>query len=467
MIRNILMGAAAASVAAAAGCGTVITVDDISTRLGAMEAGAAAPRGEAPAAVTELTLDEALRLARAWAPALHRAGAGVLSARGAVRQAGVWANPELELEAEDGGDASAGFDGNTVYTTRLSWQLPIFTGRSASIAAAESELAARRVHVEHERAELEGRVRRAYTRALAARQALGFAETTERLAAEAVQATERLQAGGEVGQGELLQAQIAHDHSEEALAHAKADVATALRGLAASMGLPALRIGALGGTLQEQWPVIDAATTLKRCNSFAPEVRAAEARLRAAQAAVTAADGAGWPEPVLSVGTATGRGADGRETAIEWGVGIAIPVFDANRGAVAQAQGAVLAAAASHREAVNTVLSQGAALVAGYDLARDDLTRYQTHIVPHAEEALGLIRAGFPAQYSLRDLILAQQTLAQARQERLARVIRLSHAAVALETLTGRPLSGLAAEPAPPEEPGGKGGDGDSKKEKR
>ncbi len=452
MTRNILVGAFAASITATAGCGSVTTVNDIAARLGAAETGAVAPRADAPTHVASLSLTQALELARAWAPALHRANARVLAAGGALQQAGVWSNPELGLESEDGDIESGGFDGNTVYRTRLSWQLPIYSGRAARVSAAQSELAARQVHVEHERAEVAGRVRRAYARALAAQLALTVATQAEQLTNESVTATERLQAGGEVGRGELLQAQIEHDRAEEGLAHAQAAGAASVRQLARELGLPGLRIASLADALRTSWPAIQAGATLQRCNAFAPEVRAAEARLHAAQAAVTAADRSGWPEPVLSAGTATGRGADGRETALEWGIGIGIPVFDTNRGGVAEAQGAVLEAAADHRAAQNAVLALGQALISAYELARTDLARYETHIVPHAEEALGLIQKGFPAHYSLRDLIVAQRTVAGAQGERIERLVRLNDAAVALETLTGQPLDALeqvAPVPAP------------------
>ena len=95
-VRNVLLTAATAFIATGAHGSEIVSAAGSSVGGGAVQSGESL-----------LTLEVAIRRALELNPLLKAADAGVSSADARALQAGLWPNPELELEVENFGGAVA------------------------------------------------------------------------------------------------------------------------------------------------------------------------------------------------------------------------------------------------------------------------------------------------------------------------------------------------------------------------
>src|SRR5262245_8724482 len=113
-----------------------------------------AAQAQESAGTNTLTLDEAIRLALENNPDLRASGARVDAASGRAQQSGKWANPELELSAEDWPvDQGRGFS-DAKHLVGISQTLP-FPGKKSldrriggtGVKLSAAELAVRRTEI--------------------------------------------------------------------------------------------------------------------------------------------------------------------------------------------------------------------------------------------------------------------------------------------------------------------------------
>lgn len=399
---------------------------------------AAAPERE-PAPL--LTLEEAIARALAQSPGLNAADAGVDAAAAGIAQARARPNPELGFEAENilGTGGFAGFEGGE-YTLSLGQRIELGGKRGARVALAASEReAASRSH-ETARLDVIHGVHQAYIEAQAAEAALRNAEKQAALRREIEATVRRRAASGRDPEATLRravvqagEAQMDLDQARRAAATAKARLAALWNGMDTDFAVDMARFAALaGGASPEPTETAPDLAVLKAQAARA----AAELRLEQARAA---------QDPTLRLGARHVPETEDFGVVAEFSVPLAL--FDTNRGNIARAKARAAQAEWTAAEALRRYERERMTLEARLDAARSEALTIRDRLIPGAEEALRLARAGYErGAFSYLDILESGRML-QGLKEREVRVLREWHLArAALDRLTGRDASAPPAE---------------------
>jgi outer membrane protein, heavy metal efflux system len=309
---------------------------------------AAQATAAAPDTVRRISLGEAIGRLESHNLELRLAREEAAAAEARIAAAGVLPNPALSA----GREQLTGEPGGYHETTLQVGQTLLLGGqRGLRREAARRMAAAAQARLEGARLRLAFEIHRAYLRAAAAEADLAaLAETTDVFRRVEESGRSRL-AEGDISRFDQSRLQIERARYETLLARARLALAEASHELTLlispdSIGtrtllLPSERLSELASAL----PVSDIAVTLLAAPGRA-DVRAAEAEIEAAQAAVTLQRRLRIPDVTLSGGYK--RQADGYQGTV-MGVSVPLPVWDRNRGGIAEAE-ANLAAARTRRE---------------------------------------------------------------------------------------------------------------------
>jgi cobalt-zinc-cadmium efflux system outer membrane protein len=287
-----------------------------------------------------VTLPEALAAAERGSLDLRLARGAVDAAQARVVTAGTRPNPTLSLDREQLG----GNGGYHETVLSVGQTLDLSGQRGARREAATREVAAAEVRLEAERARVRADATRAYLRAAAAEarlRSLGEAGGLFQTAERAGQARFR---EGDISAYELQRLQVEAARyatlSAEAaleLRQAGRELAFLLRPDSAALTdaavLPADTLGAVSLRAAALPPDSALARALRR-----PDVRAAEADVAAARAAVELRTRGRRPNPTVTAGL---KEQAGGQAGAVLGVSVPLPLSDRNQGPIAEAQTAV------------------------------------------------------------------------------------------------------------------------------
>lgn len=395
--------------------------------------GADASAPNRPATGTRITIEMAVALALENSPGILASAARVDAAAGRADQARRWANPELELNAEDWPVSGGGF-ADAKQTIGIVQTLP-FPGRKsldrriglAGVKLSEAELAVRKT-------ELVRDVKAAFFGVLASER---MAEVSRELVAvaesSASTAQKRVEAGAAAYQ-EQLRAEVQLERARTELADSEREVVRARQVLAAIAGRPELKEAALSGTLAEEpehklleapapgWVDRHPSLAAARIVAGRSELEHRRARLE--------------PYPDVRIGAAGGRIGETDESIVELGLTLPLPILDRGKGKQREAQANARIAAAEF-EKVRQDLERAWALAhARYRAAAEQVAGYRERLLPKASEALGLVRTGFEeGKFGYIDLLDTQRTMAEARLAYQAKLLELSVSRAELEAL--------------------------------
>jgi cobalt-zinc-cadmium efflux system outer membrane protein len=119
-----------------------------------------------------------------------------------------------------------------------------------------------------------------------------------------------------------------------------------------------------------------------------------------------------------------------------------LPLLDRRQGAAQEAQRLESAARDETRETILRLRGQLEQGLAASRATASLLERYDTDVLPRAEEAMRLARLGYEeGKFGYLDLMDAQRALALSRAERAQALISLDRALTDLEVLLGRTLT--------------------------
>jgi outer membrane protein, heavy metal efflux system len=309
---------------------------------------AAQSRAAAPDTVRRIPLGEAIQRLESHNLELRLAREEAVAAEARILAAGALPNPALSATREQlAGDP--GVYHETIL--QVGQTLPLAGQRGLRREAARQTAEAARARLEGDRLRLGFEVHRAYLRAAAAEADLvALTETTEVFRRVEESGRSRL-AEGDISRFDQSRLQIERARYETLLARAWLALAEASRELnfliaPDSVGtieliLPAERLSDLAAVAA----VSDLEAVLLGAAGRA-DVRAAEAEIEAAEAALTLQRRLRLPDVTLSGGYK--HQADGYQGAVV-GVSVPLPLWDRNRGGIAEAE-ANLAAARTRRE---------------------------------------------------------------------------------------------------------------------
>ncbi|MBW7863099.1 MAG: TolC family protein [Candidatus Hydrogenedens sp.] len=375
------------------------------------------------------TAGEAVAMALGGHPALRAAGHATDEERGAALQAGLPPNPEVEagVEAFRSGDDHELLVG-------VSQTLPVSGARRAARRAALLGVDAAERQAGALQKELAAEVRRLFHETLAAGERVRLAEAARADAEETARLMRVRHEKGDAPEMDAMRADAEHGRR-------RADAARAGR---TRESLRA-RLAELCGVMPDALP--ECAGALAPAPEEVPEAEVLRARLEAtprhaarvlregqAKTETEAARRAGFPEPTLRAGLRRDN-ASGTNS-LDFGVGIALPLFDRNQGTVAAARARAQRLAAENESALRGELRRAMELRGEAASALDAAARLRGEVIPRYQEVCAAAEKALEiGGATLFELIAARDEFNRARMELLECEAAARAALVELEAL--------------------------------
>ncbi len=375
-----------------------------------------------------MTLVQLEEIAVRCNPTLAQAAARVQAAHGEYLQAGLYPNPVVGYQASEIGDEGragqqGGFVGQEVVTAgklRLSQDVACQEIRQAEFAWQTQRF---RVLTD---------VRRTFYDVLVAQRALKLTGQLVRIGQEGVKSTEVLMKAKEAARVDVLQSRIEADSARILLEKARNRYTAAWRDLAAVVGDPTMQPALLAGDLLNGMTQLDWESTMNRLLAESPQLAGAQAGVARAQAGLSRECAERYPNLDLQAALQYDNATQDRIVGVQ--AGIPLPIFNRNQGNIRKAQ-AELTAAQQEVARVKLALQQRLAQVfEQYATAHGQVERYQSQILPNAEESLKLVSSGYrQGEFNYLMLLTAQRTYFQTHLAYLDALRDLRAAGVTIE----------------------------------
>ena len=378
----------------------------------------------------ELTLDQAVRLALNHNPELASARLEIQAMEGAEIQAGARPNPEIGVLVEDTRTATR--------TTTLQWVQPIELGgkRAARLAAAARALDQANVGLQAKQAETRSAVTSAFFEVLGAQEQVRLVQASLELARNATSiAGKRLQAG-KVPPLEHAKAQVAESGVRAELAQSNSELQLARQRLSAFWGQGKIAFSRVGGNA-EALPDMPLDQRLNELLSQAPSIRMAQLDVARRQALTDSERAKRVPDLTVTLGVK--RANDLGRTQAVMGLSIPLPIMDSNQGNLLEA----LRREDQAREALTATTlklqSDVSQSMEKLRLTREQVKLLRTEVLPTAQSAYDAAAKGYElGKFAFLEVLDAQRTLFQLRQQMLRSTAEAYSAAADLDRLLGQ-----------------------------
>jgi cobalt-zinc-cadmium efflux system outer membrane protein len=396
--------------------------------------------GAVAAESERLTLDQAIAEALRANPHLRAAEARIGSAKGAAAQAGLWSNPALEINAEDMPSDGGGFS-HSKNTVGLSQTVPFPGKKPLDTRIARHGVRVSELEYHAARAEVVREVKVAFCRALAGEQRATISQHLVELAGSlALAARKRVEAGAAPAQ-EQLRAEIELDRAKTELSNLRREQAEARQSLQALLDPQNRREAAPAGALAETADAALLQQAREQTVLAHPSRVAAAAAVDRADTAVSRARLTPYPD--ITFGVAGGRNEGSHENLVEFRVSLPLPLFDRGHGQTREALANRDIAQANLTATEQRLLKELRSAEARLRASAEQVGAYRERILPKAEEALRLVRAGFEeGKFGFIDLLDTQRTAVEARLAYYDKLLELNVAQAELESLLMKDLQG-------------------------
>ena len=388
-----------------------------------------------------LTLREALALALTENPELAPFAWQARANEARVLQAGLRLNPELGLNAEDvlgTGDFQGFREAQT--TLQLSQVIELGGKRAARAEVASQARDITQSEYELKRVEVLGDVTQRFIQVVANQHALDLALTNRQLAEDALRIVQERVTAGKGSALEERKAQVALARGEVLVGSARHILEASRKKLSSSWRSARPVFNRAEADLFARKPVPPFEGLVDRI-SRSPEIARWVSEKKLREAEIKLADARRVPSVAVSGGIRHLAGPG--DMAFVLGFSMPLQLFDRNQGGVAEAR-ALLGRTEAEQKAAEVRL--GAVLLGLYEeMARavQVMDGLQKEIVPKAEDALAISRDGFAqGRYSYLEVLDAQRTLFDIKQEYIQTATAYHQFLVELERLIGQPIEG-------------------------
>ncbi|HXI21022.1 MAG TPA: TolC family protein [Gemmatimonadales bacterium] len=423
---------------------------------------ALAPRpARAQAPVRSVTLEEAVKLAQQAQPVVAQALGGVRNAEAQMRAAKGEYLPNVNANTSGSRNWTQGQSrlnpvtnelqgGNTASTSLnlgLSASVDLFTGfrRGADHRAAKATEASADASYTNARFQAELTATQQFFDALAAQQLVAVRQTSVRRAEEQLNLSVAKLHVGSATRSDSLRSLVNLGNAQLALVSAQSDVAGKQALLGRTLGLDGQVAAQDDSAFYHVVTSLDTTELMREALARSPQVRAADANVDAASAAVKAAKSAYWPTLALS-GQTNWSGSSGGNYQLfnqrQVSLGLTWPLFnrfqrEQNIENRAVAQDVAQATADDTRRGVQASLTtQFAAL----DAARVQIDITKTSVAA-AEEDLRVVNERYRVgAATILDVLTSQEALAQAEVDVVNARFGYLKAKAQIEALIGRHL---------------------------
>ncbi len=389
----------------------------------------------------DVTLEQAVAMALRLNPMITARGHGVSAAQARLDQAGLYANPEFILEAENfgGGDEFEGFD---VSETTFGFEQPILLGGKVRgrKGVASSEYALATNDLDAVRLDVVARTTIAFNNVLLNQEKVRLTDDLLVLTQSFADTVGARVEAGKVSPVDEIRARAAVARARVEVAKATRQLASAKVRLAATWGSTDPDFAQAVGEIPEPTS-LPAHGILVAMLSETPEVvrLAEETQLR--ENVVLLEESRGVPDLRLSAGPR--RFNDTGEWAWVGGISIPLPIFDRNQGARRAAEfdlERTRSEVEAQRISLESTLHQRLEMLRAVS---GEVRSYQEEIVPASTEAFEAISIGFrEGKFGFLEVLDAQRTLSEARLLYLDSLGRYATAHARLERSIGRKLGG-------------------------
>jgi cobalt-zinc-cadmium efflux system outer membrane protein len=373
-------------------------------------------------------------------PRLASSRAAVEAAAGSERQAGIWDNPELAVEAENiagSGPYRATDEGEFTYA--LSQKVELGGKRSARKGAAGAERRAADSALAGEKLTLIRDVTVAYVNVLAAQENLRVAQTQRKLSKEILDNVTRRVKAARDPLLQQSQAEVAHATATLAEEQSARDLQLTQTQLGNLLGgVPVSQT--LDGSLFKQNAAPKALSDYQAKLEDSPAL-GRFAHLREAKAMTLKLANRKWvPDPALTLGVREFRAS--KDQALVAGVSIPLPVFDRGQGEIERASAELSQVESDRRAALLDLQQELTKAWQEWQSAYAEADALKATILPNAEKSLDLSRQGYErGRFAYLEILNAQRTLADARNQ-YTRALQRQHTAKAeVERLTADALN--------------------------
>jgi cobalt-zinc-cadmium efflux system outer membrane protein len=355
-----------------------------------------------------LTLQELQQLAMANSPLLRQAAADVESARGAVRQAGAYPNPNFGYEADNiGSGGTAGFQG-------IFFEQIIKTAGKLKVAQAaaimnllNAQLALRRAQTD-----LMAQVRGGYFAVLVAHQnlrwSMALAEFTERI--YRIFVTNAVE--GILTPYEPLSLRALAIQARGTQVQARERYLSAWKQLAATLGLPGLPLAEVAGTAEMRVPEFLWDAALARVLGTHTDVLTARNTQQRARYDLRTAQITPIPDVGVRVAVQKDFTTPPFNIAQNVQVGVPIPIWDQNQGNIQQAQAALLRATEQEHQMRDDLTARLSEAFERYQFNRRQVEYYRERVLPDLALVYSRSLVRFqtePQAVALLDVVTNQQ----------------------------------------------------------
>ncbi|MFP6633511.1 MAG: TolC family protein [Planctomycetota bacterium] len=275
-----------------------------------------------------LDLAEANALALFYGPRIRAARSSERVAGAQLLRAGLLSNPELFL-----GPRVSTSGSDVIFPAGLSWELPLWGKREAEKGLADHRLSVAQLRVVSTELRVLTEVRSAFIRIAGLHQALRALEAQLDGSERVLQWVAALQQTGEVDAVTAYLARLEQDEARAALATTRLELESTTLKLLENIGVPPT--SKLSITLDPDPRSMPELPSLSRRGLMRhPEIRTALSEYEAAEATLKLEVARQYP--AIRIGPEFE--ADGGDASVGAGVGIELPLFDRNRGGVAEAE---------------------------------------------------------------------------------------------------------------------------------
>lgn len=383
-----------------------------------------------------LTLRSAVAMALRANPGLAAASREQDATEAAIVQAGAWPNPTLDAQLED-----LRRDNRTT-TLQLSQPIELGGKRAARVTAAERARDQAASALAGRRAEIRAATVTAFFDVLTAQERLRLAQDSVGLAQTATRAATNRVAAGKVSPLEETRARVAEAGMRVELLQAEGTLRSARQQLAALWGNPDPRFTQVEGAV-DQLPAMAASQDLSARIAAAPVVVQARLEVERRKALSDLEQAKRIPDVTVSLGAKRVPASDGeaggsRRNQVVVGLSVPLPIFDTNRGNVAEALSREEKARDELAAAELQLGTEVAQATERLRSARATAQTLQHDALPGAETSYKAATKGFElGKFSFLEALDAQRTLFQVRAQYLLALADAHRAAGELDRLLG------------------------------
>jgi cobalt-zinc-cadmium efflux system outer membrane protein len=381
-----------------------------------------------------LRLEQALQQALQEHPAAQTAQWRTEAAKGQIRQAGLWPNPVIEVEAEEWSSGQS--PGGLFY--RLSQDVLLGRKLHRQVQFARRTYEATQYEAFVVQLTVAQQLTEAYFNALVARRRMQLAEQLSGLATRLYATITSMVEAGKLSPVEQQRVRVEKSRAEAQYLEARRSYDVARSQLAAALGQPILPDVVLED-------VLDTLRTPPPYDRLAEKLRAhpllqqLEALQQAAQARERLERARRWPDIGITVGTQ--QLADTPKRFLTVGFTLPIPLFHRNQGAIQAARATYQATVAEWKNARIALETSLQATYSRLLATYRELQLLKQEALPAAEQAYEAIREGYQqGKFNVLDVLDSQRTFFEIKMQYVDVLARYHRTYIQLQALTGQLL---------------------------